>query len=426
MTSTLTPSVMSALQPAINSSGDRPPQALSQPVVVVLEQRFAQTPDGQVWTPATNAYGFWQRYLEVFDCVKVVARVNPVEQVPSQWKRADGPQVSFAAVPYYVGPVQYVQKLWQIRRAVIAAVEPDDAVILRVSSQLATGLVPWLRRHQHPYAVEIVADPYDVFAPGSIRHPLRPFFRWSDTRTLEQHCAGASAAAYVTESALQQRYPCPQYSVGVSDVELNHDSFSDQPRSFTAEVKRREILYVGTLEQLYKAPHILIDAFAATCRNDIDAQLTLVGEGQYRHELMAQAEGLGIGDRVIFTGQLPPEDVQAALARADLFVLPSFQEGLPRAMVEAMSKGLPCIGSRVGGVPELLADEDLVVAGDVADLSRKLCQTLTSPARLNAMAQRNWQRAQDFRGDRLQQRRLNFYRQVRQVTEAWRTTQPGA
>lgn len=393
----------------------------AQPVLVVLEQRFAQTPDGQVWTPATNAYSFWQRYLEVFDRVKVAARVQPVAVAPPRWKRADGPQVSFVPIPYYIGPVQYAQKARQVRRALAQAVAPGDAVILRVSSQLASCLMPWLRQHQHPYAVEVVADPYDVFAPGAMAHPLRPYFRWRCTRSLEQHCAGAIAAAYVTETALQRRYPCPHYAVGVSDVELDGNAFAEGPRRFGHEPKRRKILYVGTLAQLYKAPHILIDAFAATCQNGIDAQLIMVGEGQYRDSLTRQAERLGVGDRVTFTGQLPPAEVQAALAQADLFVLPSFQEGLPRAMVEAMAQGLPCIGSRVGGVPELLADEDLVSAGDVADLSRLLCQVLSAGDRLTAMAERNWRLAQSFRGEVLQQRRLDFYRQVRQTTEAWRT-----
>lgn len=398
---------------------------LEQPVLVVLEQRFCQTPDGRVWTPATNAYDFWQRYLAVFDRVKVVARVQPTATVPEHWRQANGPQVDFVAIPYYVGPFQYAQKRAQIRRAMAQALCPGDAVILRVSSQLASCLLPWLHRYRHPYAVEVVADPYDVFAPGAMAHPLRPYFRWRFTRALEQQCAGAIAAAYVTESALQQRYPSPHYAIGVSDVELGEASFAPAPRRYqarnhdTESPRRWELLYVGTLAQLYKAPHILIDAFAATCLNRIDAHLTLVGDGPYRAQLTHQVERLGISDRVTFAGQLPPEQVQAALAQADLFVLPSFQEGLPRALVEAMAQGLPCLGSRVGGVPELLADEDLVTAGDVAELSRQLCQVLSAPERLNAMAQRNWSRAQAFRSEVLQPRRLDFYKQVRQATEAW-------
>ena len=73
-------------------------------VVVTVEQRFDSTPDGKVWTQTSFPYSFWTRYLEVFEGVRVVARVRAVPSVPSDWKRADGEGVSFIAVPYYIGP----------------------------------------------------------------------------------------------------------------------------------------------------------------------------------------------------------------------------------------------------------------------------------------------------------------------------------
>ncbi len=404
--------------PALSS----PPQPSGSRVVVVLEQRFAQTPDGAVWTPATNAYGFWGRYLDVFDTVHVVARLQPISHPPAGWRRADGLGVSFAAVPYYVGPRQYLQKVRQVRQAVRQAVTPQDAVILRVGSPLANTLEPWLRQQQHPYAVEVVADPYDVLAPGSIQHPLRPWLRGHLTRQLQRQCAGAIAAAYVTEAALQRRYPCAPLAIGVSDVELPPEAFATTPRTYRDDAFQDcpiRLLFIGTLAQLYKAPHILLDAIAATVAQGIDLQVSFVGEGQYRPQLETQAQHLGIASRITWLGQLSSsEAVREQLAQADVFVMPSFQEGLPRAMVEAMAQGLPCIGSAVGGIPELLAQEDLVPSGDVAALARKLCEVVRSPERLTLMSLRNWQRAQGFESDILQTQRRLFYRHVRQQTEA--------
>src|SRR5437867_4440191 len=187
-------------------------------VAVTCEHRFARTPDGSVWTTGVNSYEFWTRYLAVFDRVKVVARVKDADIADPGWLRADGAGVEFAAVPNYLGPWQYLARAAKVRRAVHQAVVESEAVIMRVSSHLAGCLEPKLIRSGHPFGLEVVNDPYDVFAPGAVRYKLRALFRWWFTRQLRRQCARAAGVAYVTETALQLRYPNQAYSVGMSDV----------------------------------------------------------------------------------------------------------------------------------------------------------------------------------------------------------------
>lgn len=389
-------------------------------VVVALEHRYACTPDGRVWTQTMFGHTFWKRYLEVFDHVRVVARVRQVESVPSDWKQADGEGVSFAPVPYYIGPWQYLQRWQQINKITQKVVGVNDAVILRVCSQIACCIQPLLERNGHPYAVEVVGDPYDVFAPGAIKHPLRPFFRRLFPQKLKHHCSQAIAALYVTKQALQQRYPCPNYSVGVSDVEILDEALQVIPRSFDEVKSTFTLIFVGTLAQLYKAPNVLIAAMSICVREGLDLKLIVVGDGQHRTELENQAARLGLGKRVCFRGQLTAgEAVRQELDQADLFILPSYQEGLPRAMIEAMARGLPCIGSNVGGIPELLTSEDLVPPGDVIALARKIREVVTNPQRLARMSARNLHKAQDYTNQILQKERTSFYRYVREQTETW-------
>lgn len=395
-------------------------------VVISLEHRFDRTPDDRIWTQTTFAYPFWLRYLEVFDRISVVARVRDVPTVSPDWKQANGAGVSFTVVPYYIGPWQYLLKSLQVKRVTSSAVGKEDAVILRVGSQIATCIEAGLQTRNHPYAVEVVSDPYDVFAPGSIQTPLRPFLRRSSPRTLRRQCANAVAAAYVTKAALQRRYPCPKSSVGISDVELPDEAIVASSRPQTDRLETPMLLFVGTLAQLYKAPNILIDAVASCVGRGLDLQLIIVGDGQCRGQLEAQATRLNLGSRVQFLGQLQSGAVvQAWLDRADLFVLPSYQEGLPRAMLEAMARGLPCLGSSVGGVPELLAPEDLVPAGDVAALAQKIEEIVTNPDRLMQMSQRNLATARSYRNDKLSAQRRDFYHYVRQQTQAWINSQAG-
>ena len=385
-------------------------------VVLVLEERFNRTPDGRIWASGPLRSSVWPRYLRVFDALRVVARVRSVPAVPADWEPAEAPNVSFAAVPSYVGPWQYARRARQVRSAIRGAVDPKDAVILRVPSQLASILAPSLRARKHPFAVEVVGDPYDVFAPGAVRDPLRPALRQLFVRRLRQQCRHAVSALYVTEAALQRRYPCPRSSVGISNVVLTEQHFRDVPRSVDGERRPFRLVMVGTLEQLYKAPDVLISAVAECVHGQLDLQLTLVGGGQYRGLLERQAHGLGIAERIRFLGHLSrPEDVRAVLDESDLFVLPSHQEGLPRALVEAMARALPCISSTVGGIPELLPADDLVPPGDSSMLARKIREVLQDRARLQAMSSRNLKRSRDFREEALQMRRTTWLSQVRDL-----------
>lgn len=391
-------------------------------VVVSLEYRFDRTPDGKVWTQTTFPYSFWTRYLEVFDRVLVVARVLEVPSASPDWRRADGEGVSFAAIPYYVGPWQYLLKARQIQLAARNSVGANDAVILRLSSQIADCIEPLLRQTGHPYGVEVVADPYDVFAPGSVKHPLSPFFRWWFPRQLRRQCAAASAAAYVTERALQTRYPpAPTaFSTHYSSIELPTSALVAAPRIPRQNAHQFTLIFVGTLAQLYKAPNVVIAAVATCVQEGLDLKLILLGDGKHRPELEAQAKALGIDDRVCFRGQLTAGDaVRTELDSADLFVLPSYQEGLPRAMVEAMARALPCIGSTIGGIPELLQSEDMVPPGDVTVLAGKIREVVTDPERMARMSARNLEKAKEYTEEVLRERRLIFYRYVREQTELW-------
>ena len=388
-------------------------------VTVTLEFRFAQLPDGSLWTPTTFPYRFWERYLEVFDSVQIVARAQPVDAVPPSWREATGPHVIASAIPYYIGPLQYISRYRPVKRAIFRSFTYGDAVLLRLSSRIGTVMRGELNRRGYPYGVEVVADPYDVFSPGAMRHPLRPFLRMGGFIGLRRACAEAAVSAYVTEDALQRRYPGGSDTAmfGFSDVELGDDLIKERGRIVREAPKPLRIMMVGGINQLYKAPHILVDAFARVVRH-LDSSLIFVGGGQYRDFLQQRANALGVGDRISFSGEISGgAAVLAMLDTADLFVLPSFQEGLPRAMVEAMARGVPCIGSSVGGIPELLQREDIVPPGDDKALAKKIIEVGSDPERLTEMSSRNICRARDFVEDAIRPRRIAFYRNLREITE---------
>ncbi|WP_229398006.1 glycosyltransferase family 4 protein [Micromonospora okii] len=386
-------------------------------VVVTTESRYVRTPDGGVWTRGAPDYRIWQRYLSAFDEVRVVARVADVADVPAGALRVDGDAVRVHALPYYVGPAQYLRQRARIGRAVARAAGPGDAVILRVPSALGSLLAAERRRRGLPYALEVVGDPYDVFAPGVVRHPLRPLLRRRFTDRLRRECAAATAVAYVTESYLQRRYPhrgdAP--AAALSSVDLPGDAFVARPRpAARCAGARGDLVAVGTLDQLYKGFDTLIAAVARLAAAGVQVRLTHVGAGRYDDHLRRLADQLGVGHRVDFVGQVPPgAPLHAHLDAADLFVMPSRTEGLPRALVEAMARALPAIGTAVGGIPELLATDDLVAPDDPDGLAVAVREMLADPARMAGASARNLDRATAFARPALEPRRADFYRTVR-------------
>lgn len=391
-------------------------------LVVTLEHRFERTPDGRVWTRTAFPYAYWTRFLGTFETVRAVARVQDSPAPQEGWMRVDGPRVSFRGIPYYVGPWEYARRAGAVRRAVRAAPGPDDAVLLRVSSHLAACLQPSLGRAGRPYALEVVSDPAEMYARGALRHPLGFFFRGLFARRLRRQCAGAAAIAYVTEAALQRRYPAPAgaHAIALSDVDLPDDAFVPGSRPPPSPSGPRRLLMVGALKLLVKAPDVVLRATSTCLGRGMSLRLTIVGDGKHRAELERLARKLGIEEQVLFTGELPSgEPVQAYLDGADLFLMPSRSEGLPRALVEAMARGLVCIGSTVGGIPELLAAEDLVPPSDAQALACKIAEVLSDPERMARTSRRNRQRAEAFRAAALRSRRERFLRVLQETTTDW-------
>ena len=175
----------------------------------------------------------------------------------------------------------------------------------------------------------------------------------------------------------------------------------------------RHILLVGPFRSLYKGQDILVQAFARVLRRCPDARLSIAGAGIFLEQIRAMAEQLGIGQRVYFAGHVKPGDaLHNFLDDGDLFVLPSRQEGLPRAMIEAMARGLPCIGSTVGGTPELISQDMFMPPNDVQALADKIIECFDDSQRMVRKLVTNFERSHDFRRDVLAQKRREFYTKV--------------
>jgi len=101
---------------------------------------------------------------------------------------------------------------------------------------------------------------------------------------------------------------------------------------------------------------LLLDAVHALAARGRDVALTVVGDGPSRGHLHAQAARLGLGDRVEWVGALGQDEIRERYASADVFCLPSFAEGVPVVLMEAMAMEIPVVATRIAGIPELIED----------------------------------------------------------------------
>lgn len=173
------------------------------------------------------------------------------------------------------------------------------------------------------------------------------------------------------------------------------------------------LLEVGRLCEV-KGQRELIEALSRLTRNDVT--LLLAGEdvesaGAYRHALERRARDLGVADRVRFLGRR--DDVPGLLAAADVLVLPSWIEGLPLVVLEAMAAGVPVVATSVGGTPEAVVDGEtglLVPSRDVDALAGAIDALLSDPERAQRLGAAGRRRARErFDADAAAQRVVGLY-----------------
>ena len=391
------------------------------------EEHYSLSSSGAIYSSSFAKYTIWSRYLDVFDDVLVLARVTKSDRQENEPQRADGPGVSFRPLPDHTGPWQYLQVRRQARIVARHAIMECSAYLLRMPGIVSQMVWREVVRAKKPYALEVMGDPWDALGPGTWPHISRPIFRPIATVQLKHICAGATAVHYLTSQALQQRYPPSKgaYAGGFSDVNLEHTEvsgdrvqaryrrFHELPWQDAKSDSPIRIGFIGSFARLYKGPDTLLHA-AALCQNHLNFQLIMVGVGRYLAEMKTLAAKLNIAHRVEFRGELSSRlSIFEFLDSIDLFVMPSRAEGLPRALVEAMSRRCPCIASAVGGIPELLDASDLVPVGNPNALAKLILQVAANSNRLLAMSARNLAKATQFNPETLNRSRRAFLEEVK-------------
>ena len=395
---------------------------MSKSVLVVADGHYYRTLDNEVYVDSIYDYSFYKRYLNVFDHVYAVIRAKDVEVAPAGKKKSSGDRITFLFLPNYHGPYQYFQKYLQIRKCVKQFSQFGDCAIFRIPAATSNVFCKYYSKIGRPFAVEVVIDPWENFGPQTAGNPIINYIvRRNWTKLVKDMCQKANGASYVTAEYLQKHYPPRAYiennskyfTASYSSVELPDDSFA-QPRKWSPSQKTFIIVHVSNYFSGYGKGHlVLMQSLKQIIEKGYDVKIKFIGDGPKRKEFEDYAKRLKISEYVTFVGKLPNgNEVRKVISSADLFVLPTLAEGLPRALLEAMAEGLPCLSSPVCGIPEVLESKFLYDFDDIEGWTRGIINFITNIDKMGVESKKNIQISKKYASSILNQKRNGFYEKL--------------
>jgi len=239
------------------------------------------------------------------------------------------------------------------------------SLFMFISLLLHSGF--WLKRKQADLIVASWAFPEGVAAAWLSKLLNCKFFLKVHGSDINMHAKIPARACQIANAAKQaegiisvsKALAGELVKIGVDENKINviyngvnHDIFKPNlPKSIESEY----LLYVGNLKKT-KGVVELIESFAVISQENPELTLVLAGNGSILNTLQLLAKNLNISDKVIFLGTVNHNELPNIISNAKLLILPSYNEGVPNVVLEAMACGTPSVATKVGGIPEILIE----------------------------------------------------------------------
>jgi glycosyltransferase involved in cell wall biosynthesis len=219
---------------------------------------------------------------------------------------------------------------------------------------------------------------------------------------------------------LQKRYPPLRalmkdgFTTSYTDTNID-EKYLSAPRIFGSDKNEYTAIHVaGSIGGHAKGHKELIEAIGMLTAKGISINLVLVGGGSISQDIKILIDKFNLKGRIRFTGLITnPEELRNELINADIFVFPSYREGLPRVLVEAMACALPCVATELPGIKELLDIDCLVPIKDSYKLMGKIEELIKDPKRLTSISIRNVKKAAEYSLTKMEDKRTEFYTNLR-------------
>ena len=382
-------------------------------LLYVSGHRFIKCNNGDVYTTGQMGANYFSRFEESFDSITVIGYYENENEGNSSKKvekiNNDSSFLSYHLVEgSQINIIGQVFTTYKIRKAFRSLIKSHDKIATKAPSLIAPYVVKGSIEINKQVLVDMVGCPFDAYWNHSFLGKMVAPFMWGHTKYALRK---TTHAMYVTNEFLQKRYPCDGKSIGCSDVSLPLVSERVlESRLYKIKNKNtNEPIIIGTIGAVdvkYKGQGYIIKALSRLHKEGIKFEYHLVGGGSQK-KLKRMAREHGVEKNIKFLGTIKHDDIFKFLDSIDVYIQPSKTEGLPRALIEAMSRGCPCLGSNVGGIPELLKDNSVFEKGDNNGVYNLLLNMDTQ--RLINDAKNNFEKAKEYESSVLKKKRKLFY-----------------
>lgn len=349
-----------------------------------------------------------ERYSYFGSTVSFLMRYQQIEDSEAvRYSKITHPSFNFIDLPNFKSIRTYHKKA-NSTAIIKKAVQDHDVIILRLPSAAGAIAYEYAKSINKPILIEMVACVYDALWNYDWRGKLLANYKLKKYQVILKN---ASHVIYVTNEFLQKRYPTKGKSIGCSDVVLKDLDTTVLKKRLLKIENLQEPLVLGTVAAIdvpYKGQADVINVIAKSNKKKLHYKIVGQGNSNTLQNLVDQNQ---LQNEVKILGSLSHDQVFEFIDAIDIYIQPSKQEGLPRAVIEAMSRACPVIGSNIAGIPELINKAALFEAGNLVKITNLLTQIDKNT--LRQWAVENFDNAAAFKRETLDVKRKHFYEQFK-------------
>lgn len=373
-------------------------------VLFVHDHRFYEV--NNVYYSTKFSESTWKPYVMNGNKVTMYARRsnNPCSQ------KASSESLIFKLTELYTNPLSSITNYKKIKKELNLYVEQSDCVIVRMPSVLGIIAASSALKNKKKLMAEVVGDAYDAYKyyGNKVGKLLAPIFKHLNKKAI-WNC---DAVLYVTKDYLQKLYPTNGISCACSDVLIDpvpSSVLDNRLSKIDANSSTIVCGEIGNVSMPYKGYEVMLKAMQRLKLENIYVDYHIAGGGD-PSKVFELADKYGVRKRVFYDGIIDHKLIHEFYDKLDIYVHPAFTEGLPRVVIEAISRGCPCVTSVAGGTPELIDKEFIHECGDYEKCANDIKKLINNKSVMKDAAKNNFENAKNYYSSSLESIRLEFYR----------------